>query len=93
MLQYQSADDALATMQDIIVTGKKYGFSKSSTQIIELQRLMQKLFKLALARSLNGTSLRGIINSIEERKVSITNESLGRQNESGGIFNKVIPRS
>ena len=82
---YQAVDAGQVNLQDIVFNAREYGFRLSLTQVQELLDFEIDLFELALSRNLNGITLRGLLSAQEERKVTITNESVSTGGD-GGIF-------
>ena len=95
IINNQAVDAALRNIQEIVVCHRQYtlsGANLSPTKQQELQDLETNLFRAALQRNLNGIFLRGIISSIEERRVDIHQENAGAQKENNGVFGKIINR-
>lgn len=96
IISNEASDAALRNIQEICVCHREYtlsGANLSPTKQNELQDLEYSLFKAAAKRSLNGIFLRGIISSIEERRVDIHQDNAGSNNkEANSIFGKVLNR-
>lgn len=87
---------AQRNIHNILLNHREYvhgGLPLTPTDELELMDLEYELFLAAKRRSLNGIFLRGIISNIEERKVNITNETVGTKQEGGSsVFNIVRNR-